>query len=399
MKRIDDVHYLRWARAQAEPPHAEISLVLSGMRPPDPQWIGVVDPAHLLDCPMGDHPPLAHRIAEEWKVAPERVMVQPGTHLSLHLLMAARLGEVPGPVVVEEPAYEPMWAVPQALGAELLRWPRPRSRGFGLDPDALERLSEARPSLVVLTQPHNPTGAVLGKGDLELLERLVERTGCAILSDEVYLEFCPQPVRSSLLGRFETLAVTRSFTKVMGLGAVRATASVGPVDWIERAAALTDLYAVALPGPSQAVAHRAWDRRGELWTRARNAAAAGREEVRQWAQRLGPRIDVLVPDVGIICFPRVEERLHRSLLAMARRQGVDGIAGFGLDRHPEGAHLWIEDLRRRRGVQVTPGEFFGDERAFRLGFGIDAPVLREGLRRIEEHLHEAEGAAASAEEA
>lgn len=399
MKRIEDVHYLRWARSQAEPPHPEISLVLSGMSPPDPQLLGGIDTANLLPFPVGDHPPLAQRLAEEWKVAPERVLLQPGTHLSLYLLMAARLGEVQGPVVVEEPTYEPIWAVPQALGAELLRWPRARGHGFGLDPGALDRLAEAKPSLLVLTQPHNPTGAVLGSRDLDLLDRFVARTGCAVLSDEVYLEFSAHPSRLTLLGRFPSVAVTRSFTKVMGLGTLRVSASVGPVDWIERAAALSDLFAVAVSGPSQAVAHRAWDRRAELWNRARSAAAAGREEVKRWADRLGPRIDVHIPDAGIICYPRVAGELHGALVAQARRHDVGGLAGFGLDRHPEGSHLWIEDLRRRRGVQLTPGAFFGDERAFRLGFGTDVPTLREGLRRIEEHLHEAESAGALPEEA
>lgn len=397
MKRIDDVHYLRWARAQAEPPHPQISLVLSGMQPPDPHLLGGIDTGPLLAFPVGDHPPLAHRLAEEWKVAPERVLVQPGTHLSLVLMMAAHLGEVPGPVVVEEPTYEPLWAIPQMLGAEVLRWPRVRAHAFGLDPGAVDRLAGAKPSLLVLTQPHNPSGAVLGARDLELVQRLVERTGCAVLSDEVYLEFCAQPAGRTLLGRFPRVVATRSFTKVFGLGTLRTSASVGPIDWIERAAALTDLFAVALPGPSHALAHRAWDRRHDLWQRARAAAAAGREEVSAWAARLGSRIDLHLPESGIICYPRVAQDLHLALVAKAREHGVASESGYGLQRHPEGSHVWIEDLRRRRGVQITPGAFFGDERAFRIGFGIDASTLREGLRRIEEHLYEAEGAAAPAE--
>jgi aspartate/methionine/tyrosine aminotransferase len=397
MKRIDDVHYLRWARAQAEPPHPQISLVSSGMRPPDPHVLGGIDTGQLLVFPAGDHPPIVHRLAEEWRVAPERVLVQPGTHLSLFLMTAARLGEVPGPVVVEEPAYEPLWAIPRMLGAEVLRWPRARTHAFELDPAALDRLVRAEPSLLVLTQPHNPSGAVLSPRDLELVQRLVEKTGCAVLSDEVYLEFCSQPTEVTLLGRLPCAAVTRSFTKVFGLGTLRVCASVGPVDWIEGAAALSDLFAVSLPGPSHALAHRAWDRRHDLWQRARATAAVGREEVRAWAARLGSRIDVHLPETGIICYPRVAHDMHLALLAMAREHGVVGDTGHGLEGHPDGSHVWIEDLRRRRGVQITPGEFFGDERAFRIGFGIDASALREGLRRVEVHLHEAEGAAASAE--
>ena len=53
------------------------------------------------------------------------------------------------------------------------------------------------------------------------------------------------------------------------------------------------------------------------------------------------------------------------------------------------AAVWIEDLRRQTGIQLTPGEFFGDDRAFRLGFGLDAELVETGLQGIESYLLEA----------
>jgi methionine aminotransferase len=40
--------------------------------------------------------------------------------------------------------------------------------------------------MIILNTPHNPTGAVLGKKDLEKLQRLTKGTDIVILSDEVY---------------------------------------------------------------------------------------------------------------------------------------------------------------------------------------------------------------------
>lgn len=386
MQRFQDIHYLRWARAQAAPPHPEIALILSGMMAPDPALLGDFSAAQLLDFPVGDHPPLARRFAEQWRVAPERVLVQPGTHLSILLLTAARLGDVPGPVVVEEPAYEPLWRIPEALGAPLLRWPRVRERGWALDPTVFDRLVAQKPSLVILSQPHNPTGAVLTAEDRALLRRLQAATGCAILSDEVYLEFLADPESHTWLHEGGDGVILRSFTKVMGLGSVRCTGSAGHVGWIARAAAITDHAAVALPGPSHAVAHRAWDHRGELWSRARAAADAGRAEVEAFSARVRDLMDVDVAPAGIITFPRLHEAVHEAAVAAAIARGVRGPFGYGLDAFEEGSQFWIEDLRRQKNVQLTPGAFFEDPRAFRLGYGVDAGVLREGLRRLEEHL-------------
>ena len=394
MKRWPEIPYLRWARSQASPPFPEIPLVQSGMAPPDPSILGSVALPDLLHFPVEDHPPLTFRLAEEWKVAPEKVLIQPGTHMSLFLLLAARLGEHPGTVVVEDPAYEPLWAIPEALGAEVVRWPRPRARNFGLDAGAIERLAQTRPSVVMLTHPHNPTGAILTAADLEAVAELQRRTGCAVIADEVYAEFVPPadfiPVRT--VG--EDVAAVRSFTKVFGLGTLKCTGIAAPTDWVERVAELSDHVSLTVPGPSQALAHRAWDHRHALWQRARDAATTGRAVVQEWAKRQGDRIEVHVPSAGIICFPRLDDATHRAMVASARRNGVDGPFGFGLDRMRDGSHLWIEDLRRRSGVQLVPGAFFGDPHAFRLGYGGNPDVLRQGLARLDEYIHEARAQAA-----
>ena len=388
MARFEEIGYLRWARSQAAPPFPEIGLTASGMTPPDPAVLGDLTTAELLSFAVADHPPLALRLAELWRVAPERVLVQPGSHLSIFLLLAARLDECPGPVVVEEPAYEPLWRIPEALGATVIRWPRPVEAGYALDPSSLERLVQARPSVVVLSHPHNPTGARIGPADRTLLRRLQTETGCAILSDEVYLEFLEDPHAHTLLHEPGPVAVVRSFTKVFGLSTLRASAMAGEPEWIAHTASITDFGAVALPGPSQALAQRALDRREALWGRARETARVGRELVEGFAARVGERLEFTLPEAGIITFVRPHAELHAALVARAKREGVTGPFGFGLDEFPDGAHYWLEDLRRRRGVQLTPGAFFGDARGFRLGFGVDPGILGEGLRRVEDHLRE-----------
>jgi aspartate/methionine/tyrosine aminotransferase len=382
-----DIHYLRWARSQAT--RARIPLTQSGMAPPDSGFLPRIPTAQLLQGDPSDHPLLAAVVADSIGVERERVLVQPGTHWTLMALVAARLSEQPGPVVVEEPAYEPLYRIPAALGAQVLRLPRPRAGRFALDLEALDALAAARPSLLLLTFPHNPSGALLAPAELERLCDWSERTGCAVLSDEVYLEFLEEPERWSLHGRIPGAMSVRSFTKVMGFGPLRVTLAVGPRSWIARAGAVTDYGPVMLPCASHALALQVWEHRDALWSRARRRAAEGWATVQGWAAGMEGLVEVIPPRAGIVCFPQLSESAHASAVEGARRAGVAGPFGFGLDEQPAGSHEWITALHQQRGVLLTPGTFFEDPRAFRLGFGGAVPQLREGLAALAQHLREA----------
>lgn len=384
--RFSDIHYLRWARQPPPPDPHHVSLSQSGMPPPDPSFAEGLRPSEWLLAPSEDHPPLAERLAESWGLSPRQVLIQPGSHWTILVLLAHRLRRCPGPVVVEAPAYEPLRRIPEALGAELLRLPRQRENRYALDPEALEKLAARRPSVLVVTHPHNPSGAPLSSRDIDLLEQWSRDTGCAVLSDEVYLEFLPDASTSTLVGRIPQAASVHSFTKVMGLGTLRCSAAVGPEDWIAGAASFTDHGPVLVPGPSQALAARAWDRRQSLWDRARRWAARGRARVAEWSEAMRGHLEVPLFDAGIICFPRLDDELQTQAIGLARRGGVVGPFGYGLDAGSPGSHVWIEALLRQEGVGLVPGAFFEDPAAFRLGYGLEPARLEAGLERLERFL-------------
>jgi aspartate/methionine/tyrosine aminotransferase len=292
-------------------------------------------------------------------------------------------------VVVEEPAYEPLRRIPAALGAEVLRLPRLPERGWGLDREALGRLVARRPSLLLLSHPHNPSLALLSAADQAALADFAAASDCAVLSDEVYLEFLAGDDVHSLRHRLPDAAILRSFTKTMGLGPIRCSVLLGPVDWVAGAAARSDYGPVRVPAPSLAVAEAAWRRREALWARARSVAAAAHPLVERWAAGLGDLLEVEIPGAGIICLPRLRSGPAAAAAAWARDQGVTGPFGHGLDGEADASIWWIEALRRRHGVLVTPGTFFERPTAFRLGFGLAPAALTEGLDALSRLLREA----------
>src|SRR3954471_22371405 len=102
-------------------------------------------------------------------------------------IAAALLGLVdPGDeVVVLEPYYDSYTAMIQMAGG-VRRPVTLRAPGFRLDADALRAAVTARTRFVLLNSPHNPTGTVLTRGELQAVADLALEHDLVVVTDEVY---------------------------------------------------------------------------------------------------------------------------------------------------------------------------------------------------------------------
>ena len=88
-------------------------------------------------------------------------------------------------VVMLEPYYDSYGAAVALAGA--VRRPVPlRPPTFALDPAALEAAFTDRTRIVLLNSPHNPTGRVLERAELQVVADLARRHDVLVLTDEVY---------------------------------------------------------------------------------------------------------------------------------------------------------------------------------------------------------------------
>src|SRR5260370_3647857 len=62
----------------------------------------------------------------------------------------------------------------------------PEERDFSLDVDELAHLINDRTRLVILNSPHNPTGGVLSKRDLDQIAEAIGDRNIFVLSDQIY---------------------------------------------------------------------------------------------------------------------------------------------------------------------------------------------------------------------
>jgi aspartate aminotransferase len=141
--------------------------------------------------PSAGLPELRKAIADEVsqsrgvRVQPEEVVVVPGGKPIIFFSILALIEE--GDEVIYPnpgfPIYESMINYVGGRGVPIrLR----EERDFRLDVDELEKLISDRTKLIIINSPHNPTGGVLNKRDIEQIAQAIGDRNIFVLADEIY---------------------------------------------------------------------------------------------------------------------------------------------------------------------------------------------------------------------
>ena len=114
-------------------------------------------------------------------------------------------------VVTFAPHYDAYGAVVEFAGARLVTVPL-LPPAFAPDPDQVRAAFGPRTRMVILNDPHNPTGAVFDDAVLEQVAELAEEHDCVVVTDEVYEHLrytgAHRPLASRPAGAERTLTVS-----------------------------------------------------------------------------------------------------------------------------------------------------------------------------------------------
>ncbi|MBV8582565.1 MAG: pyridoxal phosphate-dependent aminotransferase [Candidatus Eremiobacteraeota bacterium] len=115
----------------------------------------------------------------------DNVVISPGAKPIIWNVLSAILD--PGDdFVYFDPAYPAYASCASYQQANVHAIPLLESRNWRMDLDELERRVSDKTKAVVINSPHNPTGGVLTKGDLERIASLAERHDFLVIADEIY---------------------------------------------------------------------------------------------------------------------------------------------------------------------------------------------------------------------
>ncbi len=305
--------------------------------------------------------PLIEQIAGRFRIDTACVAQAGGASFANHLALAAIVA--PGDeVLVEDPTYELIVSTLGYLQANVRRFRRRAEDAWRLDADDVAAHLTPRTRLVVLTNLHNPTGALASEDEIAAVARAADQVGALVLIDEVYLELMFRSGEARTAFRPEgNIVVTSSLTKAYGLSGLRCGWILAP-DWLaQRMRRLNDLYASLPPHLAERLSVVAFDRLPVLRARANAMIDANRAAYREI---LGghPALDQTVFDQGTTVFPRL----------------VGGDADGFFTR-----------LLANYETSVVPGRFFGRPDHVRIGLGGDPAMTRGGLERIKAALEQA----------
>lgn len=103
---------------------------------------------------------------------------------------------------------------------------------FRLTPELLKEKITDKTKLLILPYPNNPTGAVMGKADLEAIAEVLRGTDILVLSDEIYGELLysgePHVPFSKIDGMYERTVVVNGVSKAFAMTGWRLGYAVGP---------------------------------------------------------------------------------------------------------------------------------------------------------------------------
>ena len=355
--RVLSSDYMHWAKTQSS---ARFNLATSGM----PNFRLADLPVNLEELEITGtsgygYPPLLEALAAKSGVATECVVAAAGTSMANHLAMAALIA--PGDeVLIEQPTYGLLLEVARYLSADVKRFHRPVDHGFRIDLEELRRQITPRTRLIVLTNLHNPSSALIEDAALKEIGEAARKVGAHVLVDEAYLEaaYKISPRTSFHLG--EEFVITNSLTKFYGLSGLRCGWILAAPDLATKMWRLNDLFASTPVHAAERLSVIALRNIDLPAARARRLLEANRPLLVSFL-RSRRDLEWAEQDYGTVAFPRVS------------RANVDKLCAL---------------LAEKYETTVVPGRFFEMPEHVRIGVGCETDVLREGLERLGKALDE-----------
>jgi aspartate/methionine/tyrosine aminotransferase len=343
--------YMEWAKKR---PSARFDLAGSNVSSCTIEDLeGASDALLLSGANDNGYEPLVSAIARRYGVTADRVATANGAAGANFQAFAALIQ--PGDdVLVERPGYDPLMGAVQLLGANVVRFDRRFDSGFALDPAAVAEAMTPRTRLIIITSPHNPTGALVDRDALLEIGTLASRAGAHVVVDEVYLDAADPALQpAAYLG--DAFISTSSLTKSYGLSSLRCGWSISSPELAERIRRTRDVIDGSGSIATERLATLAFAQLDRLEVRALALLETNRTLAHDFLRRR-TSLDVVLPRRSTIVFPRL--RHVRDTTAFAER-------------------LFVE-----HGTAIVPGRFFDAPEHFRLGFGGPTHVVEEGLKRI-----------------
>jgi aspartate/methionine/tyrosine aminotransferase len=295
--------------------------------------------------PLGQRPAReaisAYYRAQGVDVPPAQIVLTPGTSLAYWYAFSAFCD--PGDeVLAPTPSYPLFDEIASLAHVRLTSYRLDEARGWAIDLNDLAAAITDRTRAIVLISPHNPTGAVATRSEINSLAALARERGIPIIADEVFGEFLSEPdTLPRPAGAGAPLVVTlNGFSKMFALPGMKFgwMALTGEPGAVQRALGAFERMSDAfLPVNeiAQAAAPRILSDGSSFLAQYRSTIHRRRADALA-ALGASPRVSLVAPRGGFYASVRVDTALDDEALALhiLRTSGVLVHPGFFYDLDP-----------------------------------------------------------------
>jgi aspartate aminotransferase/aminotransferase len=217
---------------------------------------------------------------------------------------------------------------------------------FRVTPERLDGAGAADAKLLVLNSPANPTGQIVGEGDLRAIAQWAERNEVFVISDEVYSCFCYDGKFTSIAAFTDCVLLLSGFSKSAGMTGWRLGYAIGPRQIIAQMTTLQQFSFVCAPSIVQ---------------------HAGLEALK------------VSPDTYLEAYRKKRDLLYEGLrgrFALQRPQG----AFYAFVEAPDGDGDAFCRRAIEKGLLIIPGSVFSERKShFRISFAAPDGTIEQGI--------------------
>ncbi len=314
-------------------------------------------PTSFVSVFMRNHPGLEQWLSDRYHVPKENILCTSGATMAVSYILEAlcRPGEH---VVSEAPGFDifRIAAALEHLEHDVFQRAEP---DFRVDPEAVLATLKPTTRVVIVSDPHNPSGLGMDQETLGQLSRELRSRQITLLIDEVYRDY--SEVFSDGLDILEHPNVVRvgSMTKNFGLNALRVGWMFVGDDILQRVRDHLRLADFTVSKLSHSIAAEVVNHSDRFDAFRRDIMATATPIVEDWLSKMVEEghFESIPPLEGCICFPQLRNITDTNEFSS-----------------------WLAETCS---VIVVPGECFGAPGFIRIGFAREESVLREGLRQLE----------------
>lgn len=263
-------------------------------------------------------------------------------------------------VIIPQPSYVSYEPCAILAGAKPVTIALKAENEFRLTPEELEAVITEKTKVLILPYPNNPTGAIMGREDLEKIADIIIKNDIYVMSDEIYgaLTYNGEHVSiASLEGMKERTILIDGFSKAFAMTGWRLGYACGPEHIIKQMTKIHQFAIMCAPTTSQYAAVE--------------ALKNGEDDVKSMRQEYNQRRRYLMnafKEMGLECFE-----------PFGAFYVFPCIKEFGMTSE-EFATRFLEEER----VAAVPGSAFGDsgEGFLRISYAYSLDNLKIAMERL-----------------